>query len=41
MNLIMANETVELVDENLNRYIPELVVKFKKEGTVDVDEKKE
>ncbi|OGL66361.1 hypothetical protein A2856_01535 [Candidatus Uhrbacteria bacterium RIFCSPHIGHO2_01_FULL_63_20] len=32
MNLIMKNETVELVDEEMNRYVPELVVKFKKDG---------
>lgn len=35
MNMIMKNETVELVDEDKNKYVPQLVVKFKKDGFAD------
>lgn len=39
MNLIMQNESVELVDEKMNRYVPTLHVKFKKDGTMEEDVK--
>lgn len=35
MNMIMKNESVELVDEEKNRYVPQLTVKFKKDGFAD------
>jgi len=37
-NLLMKNETVELVDEHQNRYVPEMVVRFRKDGYVDAKE---
>lgn len=37
MTLIMQNETVELVDPHMNRYVAHLHVKFKKDGTADVE----
>jgi seryl-tRNA synthetase len=35
MNLIMAEESVELVDDRMNRYTPVLVVRFKRDGYAD------
>ncbi|TAK03575.1 hypothetical protein EPO34_00210 [Patescibacteria group bacterium] len=32
MNMIMKNESIELVDEEKNKYVPQLIVKFKKDG---------
>lgn len=40
MTLIMQNEIVELVDEQLNRYVAHMLVKFKKDGMVDTDKQK-
>src|SRR3989338_5640503 len=37
-NLIMKEESVELVDANLNRYVPVMLVKFKKDGYADKKE---
>ena len=35
MNLIMAEESCELVDDKMNRYTPVLVVRFKRDGFMD------
>jgi hypothetical protein len=40
-NLLMKNETVELTDKEANRYVPQFVVKFKKEGYSDEKPKEE
>lgn len=37
VNLLMADETVELSDEDNNRYVPQFVVRFKKDGIVKAD----
>lgn len=35
LNLLMANEAVEIVDENRNRYVPHILVKFRRDGYAD------
>lgn len=35
LNLFMKDETVEIVDEYNNRYVPQFVVRFKKDGYGD------
>lgn len=34
-NLLMKNETVELTDQYANRFVPQFIVRFKKEGYSD------
>jgi len=34
-NLLMKNETVELTDQHANRYVPQFVVRFRKDGYSD------
>jgi len=36
-NMYMKDENVEVVDEYKNRYVPQFVVKFKKDGTIVED----
>ena len=35
LNLYMKDETVEIVDEYNNRYVPQFVVRFKKDGMAE------
>ncbi len=39
LNLLMKNEEVELTDKHANRYVPQFVVKFKKDGMSEKNDK--
>ncbi|HBK35005.1 hypothetical protein A2239_02500 [Candidatus Uhrbacteria bacterium RIFOXYA2_FULL_40_9] len=38
-NLLMKDEVVELTDEYNNRYVPQFMVRFKKDGTIEESSK--